>query len=1200
MASSTTNGHMDQYERVTMRLEALAKSDAQVAAVVPDDRVTRAIQEPGISLQQVISTVLAGYSSRPALGVRSYDVQDGVRRYHRHFETISYAQLANQAEAISAVWRSDPRFRVSPEEFVACVVFTGAEYAAVDVALVYSHALGVPIQANLASDAVVQIMKDTAPAAMVADIAYLDVAIDYAVQQDSVRSVIVINADKAVNSNRAAIDEAKLRLQAVGRDVAVATFSELVQLGQPLQWTPLPPRPDGPDALSMLLYTSGSTGTPKGAQIHEGILLMFWTEIKRYMPTILVADAPVNHWMGRVEVINALATGGTVYFTLKSDLSTFVEDVQTVRPTYMQILPRFAEIVYQTHLSDVQTLVQRGMDEARADSQMREKLQGYLGDRLVYGVIGSSPTAPEVKQFFRDTFDMAVIEGYGSTESSGSATTVNNRINTSLVIDYRLHDVPELGYYTTDKPYPRGELVVKTRHQFKGYFKRPDATASVFTDDGYVLTGDIMEQRGEDTLVWLDRRNNVIKLSQAEFVAITPVENAYLGDNPLIKQIYVYGNSLRAYLLAVVVPDVDYAKKLLSHDNPSDKDLRGLVLSALRERAHVMKFRSFEVPRDVIIEREPFSLENGLLSSVRKILRPNLRRRYGEQLEAMYEDMDRLQREELIQVRDGSSNKTTHDRVAAAFKASLGLTPGDAAAGVAAARSYRDLGGDSLGATSLAKLLNKMFDLPVPVSILLGPNGNVSEVTRYIESSKVASEDSHRPTFVSVHGKDNTQSSSVPSSCVVKASSLNLPAFFPETKFHPQQQTRVVLLTGATGFLGRFLLLEWMQAIAPRSGKVVAIVRAADADTARRRIDEAFGSLDKDLLQTYNALANSCLEVVAGDLAVSQFGQSSEQFARLAQEVDHIVHPGALVNHRLSYSDLFEPNVVGTAELIRLALTGRPKRFDFVSTVGVPYSNAALLTAPEQVDVRVHAPQMPCSDDYAAGYAASKWAGEVLLRDAHERYGLTVTILRPNMILAHSKYHGQVNVPDMFTRLLGSIVNTGLAPVSFYKQEADGKRAVTHYDGLPVDFVAKMHRQIGDSPSPSGGFRIYNTVNLHFDDGISYDTYVDWIQSAGYKIKRLPDHAEWYRRFTDKLRNLSDAERKNSSLGIVEHFAEPYATNGPVVRTGQFEEIVGGPSGVPHVTEAFIHKYLASMVDLGIIAPPHPCNGYAKANGSNK
>lgn len=124
--------------------------------------------------------------------------------------------------------------------------------------------------------------------------------------------------------------------------------------------------------------------------------------------------------------------------------------------------------------------------------------------------------------------------------------------------------------------------------------------------------------------------------------------------------------------------------------------------------------------------------------------------------------------------------------------------------------------------------------------------------------------------------------------------------------------------------------------------------------------------------------------------------------------MDHIVHPAALVNHRLSYRNLFEPNVLGTAELIRLALTERLKRFDYVSSVAVPHMSPDLAHGPESMDVRIGAPEMPLLDMYATGYGASKWAGEVMLREAHEKFGLPANVFRADMIMPHASYRAQI------------------------------------------------------------------------------------------------------------------------------------------------------------------------------------------------
>ena len=88
---------------------------------------------------------------------------------------------------------------------------------------------------------------------------------------------------------------------------------------------------------------------------------------------------------------------------------------------------------------------------------------------------------------------------------------------------------------------------------FPGYYKRPETTAGVFDDDGYYRTGDVFAEIAPDRLVYVDRRNNVLKLAQGEFVTLAKLE-AEFGNSPLIRQIYVYGNSAQPYLLAVVVP----------------------------------------------------------------------------------------------------------------------------------------------------------------------------------------------------------------------------------------------------------------------------------------------------------------------------------------------------------------------------------------------------------------------------------------------------------------------------------------------------------------------------------------------------------------------------------------------------------------------------------------------------------------------
>lgn len=1176
MATEFDQSHL--VEKAVARVQQMSISDPEMAARIPDPKVTEAIKDPALSYRQIIATVLEGYADRPAFGSRHYTLEQDaagrtVRRYDMRFDTISYGELRRQVEGIANLWKHHPDHRAAPGDKISFIAFTGAEMAAVDLACNYAQTVSVPLQANLPAPDMREILTDVAPTVLAASIDNLELAVGYAIDQDTIRSLIVLDADERVDDDRDAIAAARATLAKAGGRVALITFDAAVDYGSTHEFQPL--AETTPDHVSMIMYTSGSTGKPKGAIIHDAISSQFWNEtIPAYRPTVQVAYAPMNHFMGRTMVHSTLAQGGTANFTLRSDMSTLFDDFRITRPTMILFIPRVCELIYQHYQSEVQRRVTLGEEEAMADAAVRQEMRAsYLGDRLCGGGVGSSPTAPEVRRFIAECWEMPLVEGYGQTEAGAAAMTSENRLTSNMITEFKLVDVPELGYFTTDKPYPRGELYVKTSKMFQGYFKRPEATAAVFSEDNFLKTGDIMEQRGPDHLVWVDRRGNVIKLSQAEFVAVGPLETTYLGNSSLIEQIFVYGSSYRSYLLAVVVPDLSVARAMLGHD-PNEAELRELILSEFKTVARKAELKNFEIPRDVLIEHERFTYENGLLSSARKPLRPNIKRKYVDQLESMYEEMDKQQQVELARLR-ASADGTTAERVAGAFKANLGLSQVDADN----PRSYGDLGGDSLGAVGLSLLFEEMFDVTVPVSAILHPAATVQWLAEHVDRAQ--------------SGETVRMSDVHPDPDLLRPSDLKLYKMIDEALLTdashaapPAAEAKNVLVTGANGFLGRFLCLEWLEHVAPRGGTVYCLARGKTEAEARARLEAAFDRGDAALLARFRQLADRHLRVLCGDLAEKRFGLDSETYDMLTRELDQIVHSAALVNHRLSYANLFAPNVLGTAELIALALTSKLKRFDYISTVGVPALLPSLTGAPEATDVRDVPDPVRLSDGYANGYAASKWAGEVLLREANELFGLPVNIFRPNMILPHRNYSGQYNETDMITRLLFSLVKTGLAPKSFYALDANGNRPRAHYDGLPVDFLAAMIREVGAEPYT--GFQSFNMVNDH-DDGYSLDSFADWIESAGYRVDHIADHSAWAERFEGKLRNLSEEDRQNSSINILAHFAQPHEARESPLDSSDFAKRVKslkvGPV-MPHLDEAYIHKYLADMQKRGLIAEP--------------
>ena len=338
--------------------------------------------------------------------------------------------------------------------------------------------------------------------------------------------------------------------------------------------------------------------------------------------------------------------------------------------------------------------------------------------------------------------DLHLVEGYGSTKAG--IIYLDGQVRRPAVIDYKLVDVPDLGYFHTDQPYPRGELLVKTRDLFPGYYKRPEVTADVFDPDGYYRTGDVVAEVGPDHLVYLDRRNNVLKLSQGEFVAVSRLEPLF-GNCPLVRQIYVYGNSARAYLLAVVVPTEDAL-------NPRGdvESLKQAISESLQGIAKEAVLQSYEVPRDVLIETTPFTLENGLLTGIRKLGRPKLKVHYGDRLEQLYSELADSQANELRMLRRGGADRPVTEPVSRAAGALLGAATGD----LAPDAHFTDLGGDSLSALTFGNLLREIFNIDVPVDVIVSPPSDLRSIAGYIEAERQPG--AKRPTFASVDGRNTT------------------------------------------------------------------------------------------------------------------------------------------------------------------------------------------------------------------------------------------------------------------------------------------------------------------------------------------------------------------------------------------------------------------------------------------------------------
>lgn len=1159
----------DQWERLARRREQLYADDQEFAKTKPDEHVAAAARAPGLRIAEVMAIVLQGYADRPALGQRAREIVTAPGTGHPtlrlmpHFETITYADLWERVQAAAAEWHHHERHPVRAGDFVCVLGFASIDYTAIECACIHLGAVVVPLQTSAPAAQHEPILTETRPRILAVGIDNLETAVEAALAGTAPDRLIVFDYEPGDHDQHATYERACARLAAVGSALTAETIDHVVARGKSLKSStpaPLHVAPVGEDPLAWVFYTSGSTGTPKGAMFTESLCIGTWLA-QSDQPVITLSYMPMSHLIGYGYVILTLANGGISYFAAKSDLSTLFDDLAMVRPTSMSLVPRVCEMFFHHYQRELDRCTPAGADPGEAAEELtaaiREKI---LGGRVLAVGCGSAALSPEIKVFMEAVLDQHLLIGYSSTEIAGGMIVADEHVLRPPVIDYKLLDVPELGYFTTDKPYPRGELAVKSSRFMAGYYNRPDLTATMFDDDGYYKTGDIMAEVGPDRLRYVDRRNNVIKLAQGEFVAVSRLEALY-STSPSVYQIYVYGNSERSFLLAVIVPTDDTVDS-------------STIAQSLRQIARDNQLNGYEIPRDFLIETEPFSLANGLLSGVGKFLRPKLKARYGDRLEQLYAQMADDQLGQLRALRMGGADQPVLATVGKAVQATLGVAAGD----VSPEARFIDLGGDSLSALTFSTLLADIYGVEVPVGVVVDPTGDLLSIASHIERHRDS--DGARPTYASVHtGMREADSGQV------HAEELTLNKFIDDDTLQaakllpaPTGEVRTVLLTGATGFLGRFLAMKWLRGLADTGGTLVCVTRGADDAQARQRIEAALGS-DEALLDGFRRLADGHLEVVAGDIGEPNLGLDHATWQRVAATVDLIVHPAAHVNHVLPYHQLFAPNVAGSAEVIRLAITTRLKPIHYISTLGV--SAVANYLVDEDTDIRHAVPACTVAHGYANGYTISKWAGEVLMREAHDLCGLPVAVFRPGMILADSRYAGQLNVPDIFTRLLFSLVATGVAPRSFYRAADHGARP--HYEGLPVEFLADAIAAIG--PQHGNSYDTYNTTNPH-DDGISLDTFVDWIIAAGYLIDRIDDYATWLARFETAMRALPEAQRAQSVLKVLDVYREPMSpVPGSPVPGERFQSAVQGSGrAIPHVSKELIEKYLVDLERLGLLS----------------
>ncbi|KAJ2388366.1 medium-chain fatty acid-CoA ligase faa2, partial [Coemansia sp. RSA 2603] len=458
---------------------------------------------------------------------------------------------------------------------------------------------------------------------------------------------------------------------AAATDTVLMDMPQVVQLGQS---TPTVARPPKPSDLCTICYTSGTTGRPKGAMATHASYTFSAKSASQSTPItspVYMSFLPLAHCYERNNIYAGLVTGGCVGF-YSGDILRISEDAQALRPTVMSGVPRLynriydriaAATIYAPGLSGViaRTAIRQKLERMENgqgvthpfwDRIVCNKIRQFFGGNLEMLISGSAPIDAKVLNFLRVALAVTIVEGYASTECNAAATVslVDEQTAGHVGVPYpgmeiRLRDVPEMNYLATDKPCPRGEVLIRGGSVFAGYLNDADQTRAAFDDD-WLVTGDIGQFNPDGNLKIIDRRKNILKLSQGEYVAVEFLETVYLRC-PLIQNIYVHGDSLESSLVAVVVPDpenfIPWARKISGLPSASfeqlcaDEQIVGALLVELRVLGRESKLQGFEILAAIHCDPVPFDIEgNGLLTSTFKLRRDVAKKQYAENIKQMY------------------------------------------------------------------------------------------------------------------------------------------------------------------------------------------------------------------------------------------------------------------------------------------------------------------------------------------------------------------------------------------------------------------------------------------------------------------------------------------------------------------------------------------------------------------------------------
>lgn len=786
-----------------------------------------------------------------------------------------------------------------------------------------------------------------------------------------------------------------------------------------------------------LPYSSGTTGLPKGVILtHYNLAANVYQLSNRELISpadTIIAVLPFFHSYGLQIFLNySLYCGATVVVMPQFDLETFLRLVQKYKITRAPLVPPIVLALAKQPIVDKYDL-----------------------SSLKIITSGAAPLGNELTLECEQRLNCVVKQGYGLTETS-PVTHINpderEKIKPGSVGPCMRNTECQIVDIETEKPlgcHEQGELWIRGPQVMKGYLNNPSATAKVIDADGWFHTGDIAYVDEDGYFYIVDRIKELIKYNG---YPIAPAElEAVLLSHPAIAD-------------AAVIPS--------PHPSTGEVPKGFVVLNSVATTGEIMEFVAGlvaphkRIRRLEIVDKIPKSASG-------KILRRLLVQREIANIGENPPETQLTQNLQLLQKLTSDSDETKRQELLVNYIREkvvkvLGL---DKSQHLNLQKPLQEMGFNSLSNIDLKNQIDVEIGVNLPIETLLS-GSSIQQLADIL--------------------LEQLTSKSIATNDVInlEAEAILDPVIYSKHNNNSfNTEPTAIFLTGATGFLGAFLLQELLQ---QTQADIYCLVRAADRDSARSKIQN---NLEK--YEIWQDAFRSKIIPVLGDLSKFQLGLSTEDFQKIASQINVIYHSAAWLNYVYPYAALKPSNVLGTQEILRLASFGKVKPVHHISTVAVFESSFYWGKTVSESNPLAH------SDGMKLSYSQSKWVAEKLAQIARDR-GIPVSIYRPPFISGHSQT-GAWYTDDVICRTIAGCIQLGCMA------------SITDIlDLSPVDYVSKSIVYLSRQRKALG-----KSFHLNNPQPISWNQLTDFIRSLGYPIQHI-SYQDWQTHLSNQARSRSN------------------------------------------------------------------------------